>query len=1790
MPVAIRWIVFAWCLTGGSPLVNSAWSAEARPLPVADLRQALAVSKLAARNKLPDLSFRAARSALAGGPPIMALQFQPGQLSAFQNRDPQEDTYQQYVNDVERALAEISGLWASHDFPAVDAYATLAAIVFPAGRAEEVFLYARSTISQNSNVTDAGTSSAGSVAALLVDWAKRADRLADLERRIRERAGFPRAKLEAQLLLIQLALLQNRPEAVANDLASLKQVVLTMGSRGQAEAVGQVAARALEQPLLQAQAADVLEAVAQKLVPRNNTNDPLEPLTGWLKAAAATRLKLGQSDQAHQNYQSILAASDAFYSRYDGNYSSQMRRRQRDDITADLLRQDQLLAAFRWLGEDADSGSSQQLSTLPLAAYLARQLLPLSAEERYDFLFQFTFPKSGGVRTLTGFVPTDRPPSEFVAALPPQAQVHEFRTLTTTPDPAVFHSGVALLDAARECGKLPELLDRLRQQGSAANAAAAPLLLLIEQLRGADAAAALTQLEDRVAFLEDTHLAQPKRGPQLTAVPLDDLVVALHALEHPELQSVSERLIAACLLHAKRLQQPVPRIHIWAAYAEALRRRHESKEDGVAAPPAFRDWRPVSFAPASTLSNGSARNWWFAADAIARNIVSEGESALIFRYPLTGNFEVTASIPEGGWSEGGLLYGGLLFTNFRYNNQINLAVPGREGSRRAPGLVLRDSESDNVSTLAVNNGEVQYVVNGHSVFREPAGVGSPWLGLRSTSGWTPSFRSLRITGQPQIPPEVRLLDDARMLGWSANFYAERAGNALEVQSQGSTLAQPQLDWSFEGGELRGLRRPAQPGSAGGSVVESLLAYQRPLWNGEQVSYRFFYEAGRTQVHPAVDRLAFLLQADGVRLHWLTEGAGTWIGLPRDNVADDPAGQQHRGKLPLKESDWNTVTLAIADDRLSLTLNDELVYRRQLPPDAPRRFGFYHHREQEAVRVRDVVLSGDWPQTLPADFGHDPFALVSPPSPARRQVARQLITEPTLARDALPLVRRAAGLPPEERWDVLLNWVLPESGDTLVRMHADFVAADDPVAQRRFSPVVAPALQLVQTAAELQRLPELENRLTSLRAPENSYSERSRLALLSLVYLARERPAEAQEILLSLSKSLPTVTTKVEWERWPEVVAAGEAILHAETRDLGVRMLDHLVVQQLQKSQTSGWRFDGRIRSLRGTANALAMASTQIRLAGGANAHWRPVTHAKAETIALGIPQPLWIKTPAGFAKLSGHEDDCLYYSIPLQGNFTVEGDLSGFGYREASLMYGGRRLMLNYTRKEVAIGDFLTALPTLKLPQEIKTVSAWIPYRLVVQDHRMTVSIAGQTIYDEPLPPAHDPWLAMHSHVSTLPEVRHLTVSGNPQIPEELNLIVGESLHGWIAGYYRDNAARGNHPEWRQAGAEIHGRRRVELAGTGREALLQYHRPLFENGTLKYRFRYVPGELHVHPALGRTAFLLQPEGVQLHRLTGGVWENAGLSPTNAELVPGASPLPLKPNEDNEVLLTLLGDELTLALNGVQVHQGQLPSENQRLFGLFHYPGETGVLVKDVAYRGQWPRQLPPPAEQEGAEVDPDFLAIDKSRYPQSLNHDFGKDGWGDNVFRINGTPPAGRAALTPAGLVLRSVGTAGWSDTQVGLRRQILGNFDLQAEFDDLKLDEAPAGGSAGAGIAFTVKSAFVDGSRFGPRLRAPGQRFLELSNSFDDLGGKKGYIGRDSAAAPEAGVLRVVRRGGLLHYFLQTAGETRWRYYDSTWIGPPEQPISAIALQTSVNVAPEKAVSVRWKAVRIHAAAILSP
>ena len=81
---------------------------------------------------------------------------------------------------------------------------------------------------------------------------------------------------------------------------------------------------------------------------------------------------------------------------------------------------------------------------------------------------------------------------------------------------------------------------------------------------------------------------------------------------------------------------------------------------------------------------------------------------------------------------------------------------------------------------------------------------------------------------------------------------------------------------------------------------------RPLRDGDVLTYEFLYEPGQVMVHPALDRLAFLLEPEGVKVHWMTAGGSDLSGLPADNAADEPANRRGPDAAPLEARQWNAV--------------------------------------------------------------------------------------------------------------------------------------------------------------------------------------------------------------------------------------------------------------------------------------------------------------------------------------------------------------------------------------------------------------------------------------------------------------------------------------------------------------------------------------------------------------------------------------------------------------------------------------------------------------------------------------------------------------------------------------------------------------------------------------------------------------------------------------------------------------------------------------------------------------------
>ena len=70
-------------------------------------------------------------------------------------------------------------------------------------------------------------------------------------------------------------------------------------------------------------------------------------------------------------------------------------------------------------------------------------------------------------------------------------------------------------------------------------------------------------------------------------------------------------------------------------------------------------------------------------------------------------------------------------------------------------------------------------------------------------------------------------------------------------------------------------------------------------------------------------------------------------------------------VPLKAGQWNKCKLALANNEVTVSINDVEIARRTLEPTNSRTFGLFRYADAHAVRVRHVVYRGNWPQSLPS---------------------------------------------------------------------------------------------------------------------------------------------------------------------------------------------------------------------------------------------------------------------------------------------------------------------------------------------------------------------------------------------------------------------------------------------------------------------------------------------------------------------------------------------------------------------------------------------------------------------------------------------------------------------------------------------------------------------------------------------------------------------------------------------------------------------------------------------------------
>jgi hypothetical protein len=749
-----------------------------------------------------------------------------------------------------------------------------------------------------------------------------------------------------------------------------------------------------------------------------------------------------------------------------------------------------------------------------------------------------------------------------------------------------------------------------------------------------------------------------------------------------------------------------------------------------------------------------------------------------------------------------------------------------------------------------------------------------------------------------------------------------------------------------------------------------------------------------------------------------------------------------------------------------------------------------------------------------------FVISNTHSLANDQLAlSEIFAEQHVENVALDVHRQAMKMSLEERYRFLCDWVLPGENHDSLRMNVGFtqtnpgpISADYSIidfeenAPKKNDPrarlpsggeLVSPVWDLVNAAKLTQQLSELRERVAKWKPVLQQDGELNRAAMLTLIDIAAADDTSAvknSEQLLKAAKGNPakagpTSAELLVFTHGLRIDALREAVAAGSER--------YIAWMNAEFSRSPFRRHFKSVRSQLRTFQRVTLKKAAVPLDVQPVKQWSVVSRSQAKSRGMGCPISEWDYQPGFAQNVASHDEDYLYFRVPLRGNFEVECDVTGFGWMDSQLMVGGLWVAPVYTHTGYDLGNFHMAQPRVEFSPPMTKTKEWIHYRTVVRDRVISTYFNGRLMRQGMVTREHDPWLAIRSSPRHDGAVRNLRITGQPVVPEEIRLSVDPNFDGWAS--YFDHRVGGSNDEWRQvgrttAGGEIVGSRAGRPGSfvtslfnafsnaaqnpqketnlpAHKERLLRYHRPMLEDGTINYDFYYSPGNILTHPTLDRLAFLLTPDGVRIHWVTDGEHDRSNLSPTNVFDEPenrrGPEQLPLKTGDWNRLQLRLSGDTVTLSLNDQLVYERALEPTNQRTFGLFHFADETQARVRNIVWRGDWPRELPPLADQELAIDDTSFLDRGSENLSAVFEHDFAKDGLPPEQFVIQRGDPKAHVRHVEDGVLATRPGTGGYCNVTISPALSVHGDFDIIASYR--KFQSTAVKGGNGTALLLTI-------------------------------------------------------------------------------------------------------------------------
>jgi tetratricopeptide (TPR) repeat protein len=595
------------------------------------------------------------------------------------------------------------------------------------------------------------------------------------------------------------------------------------------------------------------------------------------------------------------------------------------------------------------------------AGDIARAARKLPAPERYARLLAWVLPglDHASVRLAGEFGPTDSPVVSSETKGPERSGI----------PPALDCPAIDLVASATEADKLDELaaaIDAAEASTSVDRRGKFALLTLVRDAQGktTEAEAALKALKDQARASIVKQTSDHERWPEL--------IVGSALAARPALNLASRALLDDAVdmiqrdFYAGALERPI-------RHARGIAHLLAEKADQSINP---REWVPATLGTAETRGRGNPLPAWNHSDGVWHHTPGHNVDLLFLATPLRGDFELTCDVTSFNWREARISYSG---TSIGLNWNLKEYEVQRYGRwTEANGLInppIKDVGEWYPFRLAVQGGRMTTYAQGRKLDeRAITGEADPWLALVASGALTTGVRNLKIVGNPTIPDRIVLSNSSDLTGWLGDYYGEATqGEDAAWRKRGdeiigrklSTEAKTIVDNEY------GNNPPKLAETIIGSKHESVLRYARPVAEDGEITYEFYHEPGKAIVHPSLDRLAFLLEPDGVRLHRISDGKHDRTGLDPGNATNDPSSRRGPVRLPLKAGEWNRMALAIRGDELTLTLNGEAIFVRKLEATNRRDFGLFYFADESEARIRDVVYKGEWPRTLPAEVVQGP---------------------------------------------------------------------------------------------------------------------------------------------------------------------------------------------------------------------------------------------------------------------------------------------------------------------------------------------------------------------------------------------------------------------------------------------------------------------------------------------------------------------------------------------------------------------------------------------------------------------------------------------------------------------------------------------------------------------------------------------------------------------------------------------------------------------------------------------------